>query len=57
VQSDKINKYELTRETLFSIIDQLAEQNVYLLIISGGEPLLHPDFFEVVRYADGNKGH
>lgn len=52
VQSDKINKYELTRETLFSIIDQLAEQNVYLLIISGGEPLLHPDFFEVVRYAD-----
>lgn len=52
VQSDKLNKYELTKEALFSIIDQLAEQNVYLLIISGGEPLLHPDFFEVVRYAD-----
>lgn len=52
VQSDKINKHELSRETLFSIIDQLAEQNVYLLIISGGEPLLHPDFFEIVRYAD-----
>ncbi|WP_277187443.1 radical SAM protein [Caballeronia sp. BR00000012568055] len=52
VQSDLLNRHELSKETAFSIIDQLSEQRVYLLIISGGEPLLHPHFFDIVTYAD-----
>jgi hypothetical protein len=49
-----LNKYELAREDALSVIDQLKEHNVYMLIISGGEPLLHPNFFEIVDYADKN---
>ena len=52
VQSGKIDRHELTREALFSIIDQLSELQVFLLIVSGGEPLLHPNFFEVLKYAN-----
>jgi pyruvate-formate lyase-activating enzyme len=52
VQSERINKHQLSKKEIFSIIDELSDHSVFLLIISGGEPLSHPDFFEIVRYAD-----
>jgi len=42
---------ELTTEEIFSTIDELSSLGVHTLIISGGEPLLHPDLFEIVEHA------
>jgi len=41
---------ELTTEEAKRFIDGLAEFNVPVLLFSGGEPLVRPDFFELVDY-------
>ena len=46
---------ELSSEQAFSVIDDLADYGVPALILSGGEPLLRPDIFELTHYAK-NKG-
>jgi radical SAM protein with 4Fe4S-binding SPASM domain len=33
------------------LLDQLAEAGTFFLTFSGGEPLLHPDLFEIVAHA------
>ena len=43
---------ELSTEKCKSIIDEIAEIHPQaLLILTGGEPLLRPDIFELTRYA------
>ena len=42
---------ELSTEEAKSFIDDLAEFNVPVLLFSGGEPLIRPDFFELAEYA------
>ena len=42
---------ELTTEEARSFIDDLADFKVPVLLFSGGEPLLRPDFFELAEYA------
>lgn len=42
---------ELTTVELKGLIDQLAEMDIEWLGITGGEPLLRPDIFEIVNYA------
>ncbi len=42
---------ELRLRDYVRIIDELAEMNCLSLLITGGEPTLHPDFLEIVRYA------
>jgi radical SAM protein with 4Fe4S-binding SPASM domain len=42
---------ELTTEEIKAIIDQLADMGVLAITFTGGEPLLHPDLFEVMEYA------
>jgi 7,8-dihydro-6-hydroxymethylpterin dimethyltransferase len=37
---------ELSREDLFSAIDQAADQGCRLFYFTGGEPLVHPNFME-----------
>ena len=45
-------KNELTTEQCFLTIDQICEINPNaLLILTGGEPLLRPDVFEIAKYA------
>lgn len=45
-------KGELSTEECLQVIDQLCEVNPEaLLILTGGEPLLRPDVFEIARYA------
>ena len=44
---------ELTHEEGLALIDQLADFNVPVILFSGGEPLLRPDFFELANYAAG----
>lgn len=41
---------ELTTEEAKKFIDDLAEFKVPVLIFSGGEPLIRPDFFELAEY-------
>jgi len=41
---------ELSTEEAKSFIDDLAEFNVPVLLFSGGEPLIRPDFFELAEY-------
>ncbi|MDA8227079.1 MAG: putative heme d1 biosynthesis radical SAM protein NirJ1 [Desulfitobacterium hafniense] len=42
---------ELTTEEAKRFIDDLAEFKVPVLLFSGGEPLIRPDFFELAEYA------
>ena len=43
---------ELTTDEAKKFIDDLAEFNVPVLLFSGGEPLIRPDFFELAAYAE-----
>ena len=42
---------ELTTEEAKSFIDDLADFRVPVLLFSGGEPLIRPDFFQLAEYA------
>lgn len=42
---------ELTLKEIKKLLDCLYDLGVFSLIISGGEPLLHKDFYEVLSYA------
>ncbi len=44
---------ELTTEEAKRFIDDLAEFRVPVLLFSGGEPLIRPDFFELAEYTAG----
>lgn len=47
---------ELTTQECFNVIDQIAEVNPNaFLILTGGEPLLRPDIYEITRYAADRK--
>src|SRR5271167_3015973 len=42
---------EMTTAEIKEVIRQLAESGTFFLSISGGEPLLRRDFFEILEYA------
>ena len=42
---------ELTTQEAKNFIDDLADFHVPVLLFSGGEPLIRPDFFELAEYA------
>ncbi|MBM7865503.1 putative heme d1 biosynthesis radical SAM protein NirJ1 [Heliobacterium gestii] len=42
---------ELTTKEAIKFIDDLADFNVPVLLLSGGEPLMRPDIFELVAHA------
>ena len=42
---------ELSTDEVFSVMDDLKEFHVPVLILSGGEPLLRPDIFEISKRA------
>ena len=47
---------ELNTEQCFSVVDQIAEVNPNaFLILTGGEPLLRPDIYDIIRYAADKK--
>jgi MoaA/NifB/PqqE/SkfB family radical SAM enzyme len=53
----KAFKDELTNDEAFSVIDQLVEGEVPYVSFSGGEPMVHPAFFEMVeRITKGGVG-
>jgi heme b synthase len=44
---------ELTTSECYQVIDQIAQLGKPILILSGGEPLLRNDFFDIASYATG----
>lgn len=49
-QSKLLNNHRLDKITIKKIIDDAANNNVFMMVISGGDPFLHPDIFEILRY-------
>lgn len=49
--ADQLTPQDLTTEEAFKFVDQLAEIGTPVLVLSGGEPLMRPDIFEIARYA------
>ncbi len=41
---------ELTKAQVFDVLRQIVEEDVPYLSFSGGEPMIHPHFFEMVEY-------
>jgi radical SAM protein with 4Fe4S-binding SPASM domain len=44
-------KHEVTYREVCRILDQIADEGCLWLLITGGEPLLRPDFIDIYRYA------
>lgn len=50
----KAFKDELSKEQVFEVLRQLVEAQVPYMSFSGGEPMVHPHFFEMVEYVCKN---
>lgn len=50
-EKDKKNGTFLPLNKLKGIMDEAAKIGLLQVTFTGGEPLLHPDFFEILRYA------
>ncbi|MBP7489267.1 MAG: radical SAM protein, partial [Azospira sp.] len=53
ISADKDFPGELNTEQVFTVMDDLKAFRVPVLILSGGEPLLRPDIFDIARRAKG----
>ncbi len=53
ISADKDFPGELSTKEVFSVMDDLKAFRVPVLILSGGEPLLRPDIFDIARRAKG----
>ena len=42
---------DLSSGEIFHVLDQMAELGCFQLNLTGGEPLMRPDFFEILAYA------
>jgi heme d1 biosynthesis radical SAM protein NirJ len=51
ISADKDFPGELTTQEVYTVMDDLKGFHVPVLILSGGEPLLRPDIFEISRRA------
>jgi len=51
ISADKDFPGELSRDEVFTVMDDLKSFRVPVLILSGGEPLLRPDIFEIAHRA------
>jgi radical SAM protein with 4Fe4S-binding SPASM domain len=50
---DQANTAQLSLKRLCGLFDELLELNGLMLALTGGEPLIHPDFKKIVREAAG----
>jgi MoaA/NifB/PqqE/SkfB family radical SAM enzyme len=48
--SEPFNEPELSKEEWFKVIDSAANLRPAAILLTGGEPFLRPDIFEIIRY-------
>jgi heme d1 biosynthesis radical SAM protein NirJ len=53
ISADKDFPGELNTEEVYTVMDDLKRFRVPVLILSGGEPLLRPDIFDIAKRAKG----
>lgn len=54
-QSDEfISNCFLRKEKAFSLVDKFKNNNINQVVLTGGEPTVHPDFVEIAKYAKKN---
>jgi mycofactocin radical SAM maturase len=46
---------ELTLEEIKSLVDEWAASGVFYVNIGGGEPMVRPDFFDIIEYTVGSR--
>jgi len=51
--NDKKSPNELSTEKIFDVSDDLAEMGLPVVILSGGEPTLHNDIYDIASYING----
>ncbi len=51
------NPFELSTAEAKGLIDQIAEMQVPVFVLTGGDPLKRPDIYELVEYASGRGVH
>jgi radical SAM protein with 4Fe4S-binding SPASM domain len=51
VEGGKARSTELSTERIMQLLDEWAEMGVFSLIVTGGEPTVHPDFLPIVHHA------
>jgi AdoMet-dependent heme synthase len=51
------NPFELSTTEAKALIDQIAEMQVPVFVLTGGDPLKRPDIYELVEYASGRGVH
>ncbi len=44
------DKEEFSKEQAYRLIDEFSECGIINVSLTGGEPMLHPDFLDIVRY-------
>ncbi len=49
--SDNFTDTILPKETIFEFIDQASDMGLRMLWWYGGDPILHPDFYEILEYS------
>lgn len=49
--ADQLTPHDLSTEEAFRFIDDVAAIGAPVFVLSGGEPLMRPDIFEIARYA------
>ncbi|MDM8365695.1 radical SAM protein, partial [Bacillus thuringiensis] len=47
-QTGKLNQFSLPLDAIKNVIEDAYHHQVFMMIVSGGDPLLHPDFFEML---------
>lgn len=52
---DQEYPHELSHEDGIRLLDDLADFGAPVILFSGGEPLMRPDIFELIRHATGRK--
>ena len=51
--TSEVYSNELTLDESYRLVDQILEVGNPILILTGGEPLSHPRFFDIANYASG----
>lgn len=51
VEAGPPREVEMSTERILRLLDEWAEMGVFSVVITGGEPSIHPDFLDIVHHA------